>query len=137
MSQANLEIVRLAYEKGYMNRTTDFPELRERVSDDFRFHTRAGWPGRTVYGRDEVTEIWADLDATFIDYSLSPEGYDALGEEYVLVRLRQSTRLRGSSERLDETVFHLWQVSGGKAKEAWTFVREDEALEAAGVKPKR
>jgi hypothetical protein len=134
MSQENLEIVRLAYEKGYLNRTADHPEVRGRVADGFRFHARRGFPGRPVYRLDEMTELWADLDATFTDYSLSPESYEALGEEYVLVRLRQSARLRGSNARLDETVYHLWNISGGKAVEAWTYGREAEALESAGLR---
>lgn len=132
MSQANLELVRLAYEKGYLNRTTDDVELRERIAGDFRFHVRRGFPGRTLYRLDEMTELWADLDATYTDFSLSPEDYQAVGADYVLVSIRQSTRLRGSNERYDEIIYHLWQIDDGKAVEAWTYPDRDEALEAAG-----
>jgi ketosteroid isomerase-like protein len=133
MSRENVEIVRFAYEQVYAQRSTDIPGVRERIADDFRFHLRRGFPGRTVYHRDEMTEVWADLEATFTDYSLTPESYEALGD-YVVVTLHQSARLRGSSQRIDETICHLWHVVAGKAREGWTFGRKGEALEAAGLR---
>ncbi len=132
MSQEYVEIVRFAYEEGLAKRTTDHPDTPERFADDFRFHARRGFPGRPVYRLDQVTELWADLDATFTDYSIYPDGYESIGE-YVLVRIRQSARLKGSDKRLDDTLYHLWHVVDGKAKEGWAYGRREEALEAAGL----
>ena len=94
MSQENVEIVRLAYREGYERRTVE--NVRELAADDFCFHTRPGWPGRSLYRFDEVLEFWADLDDTFTEYSLVPERFAAV-EDYVLVTLRQSARMRGSA----------------------------------------
>ncbi len=132
MSHDKLEIVRLAYEQGYAKRTVDIPALRERLAENFRFYARRGFPGRPVYRADEMPGLWADLDSTFTDYSLSPVDSEVFGE-YVLVTVHQRARLKGSHEWLEETVYHRWHIEDGKAQTAWTYALKAEALEAAGV----
>lgn len=128
MSRENVEIARLAYES-YARRAVD--RFRDRFADDFRFHTRAEFPGRSVHSLDEMPQIWADLDETYTEYSLVPGDFVDLGD-YVLVTLTQSARLRGSDARIEMTIYHLWHIRDGKAREAWTYSDRAEAVEAAG-----
>jgi predicted SnoaL-like aldol condensation-catalyzing enzyme len=131
MSQENIELVRAAYREGYQHRTVE--PLRDTVAGDFRFHMRRGWPGRPVYRFDEMTQIWADLDETYSEFRLAPEDYAAVGD-YVLVTIRQSARMRGSDSRVESTIWHVWRITDGLVREAWTFDSEKDALEAAGLK---
>ena len=80
-----------------------------------------------------MVELWADLDATFTDYSLIPESYEPIGPDHVLVTLRQTARLRGSDQRLVESLYMLWQLSEGKVQETWTFTDRMQALAAGGL----
>ena len=131
MSEENVEIVRFAYREGYERRTIE--TLRDMVADDFCFHMRPGWPGRPLYRFDEMPQAWADLDNTYTEYSLVPERFAAV-EDYVLVTLRQSARMRGSDARVESTIWHVWRLGNGKALEAWTFDDEQDALEAVGLR---
>ena len=131
MSQENVDLVRRLYEESY--RTRNIESTRDSVSEEFRFHTRPEWPGRAVYGRDEMPEVWADLDETFSEYSLVPQEFEHLGD-YVLVTLNVSASFRQGEIRLEEALYHLWKVREGKAIEAWTYGEKDEALEAVGLR---
>jgi ketosteroid isomerase-like protein len=125
----NVEMVRRAYEVGYAARSVEV--LRETFAEDFLFHTRPEFPGGGAYGIDALTELWADLDDTYSEFSLVPVDYTAIGH-HVLVTLRQSTRLRGSDARLENTIYHLVRINDGKVAEAWTYVDRERALEAVG-----
>ena len=131
MSQENVELVRRAYDEAFAERSVAGP-LRKFVADDFRFNMRSEFPGRGVYAIDEITEMWAEMDATFSDFQLVPSDFAGFGD-YVLVTVNQSTRVRGSELRVEATIYHLWHVTGGKVQEAWAYGDRDEALEAAGL----
>jgi ketosteroid isomerase-like protein len=77
-----------------------------------------------------MTEIWADLDETFTEYSLVPEDFAEVGE-YVIVTIRVSARMKASDARIDSTIYHVWHIRDGKIREAWTFTTKSEALEAS------
>ena len=127
-----MEIVRRIYEEGFARRSVDVPGIKERVAPDYRFHARPGWPGQAVYRLDEMTALWADLDATFTDHTLVPTRYEDLGS-YVLVALHQAARLRDSDHAISQNFLHLWHLSGGKVQETLSFTDRAEALEAAGL----
>ena len=131
MSEKNVELVRRAYVESFAQRTVDGP-IRMLMADDFEFHARPEFPSGSVYALDEMTELWADLDATYSDYELVPQDFTALGD-YVVVTIKQSARLRGSELRAEETVFHLWRVSDGRLQEARGYGDWDAALKAAGL----
>ncbi len=128
MSQESVELVRAAYREGYARRTVE--PFRDKVADDFRFHMRRGWPGRPVYGFDELTQIWADLDETYSEFRLVPEDFAPIGD-FVVVTIRQSARMRESDARIKATIWHVWHVADGRVREAWTFDSEKDALAAA------
>ncbi len=131
MSRENVEVVRRAYEEAYAKRSVEGAD--DWISEDFRFHMRAEFPGQRFYQRDEITEIWADLDETYSDFSLVPDEYADTGD-YVLVTLNQSARLRESDVRVESTIYHVWEVRDGKAIEAWTYSDRADALEAVGLR---
>ncbi len=131
MSRENVEAVRVAYEVAYVERSVE--NVREAVAEDFVFHSRPEFPGRSRYGLDEMTQLWADLDETHTEFSLVPEEFAPVGD-YVLVTLRQSARMRDSAARLDSPVYHVWHVQNGKPREAWAYATREEALEAVGLR---
>jgi len=53
--------------------------------------------------------------------------------DHVLVTLRQTARLRGSDQRLVESLYMLWQLSEGRVQETWTFTDRMQALAAGGL----
>ena len=133
MSEENVEVVRWVYEKGFAQRTVDVPGSEDRMTSDYRFHTRPDFPGPPFYNLDQMVELWADLDSTFIDYSLTPESYEPVGPAHVLVTMSQTTRLRGSDQQIVETLYMLWHLIDGKAHETWTSTDREQALEAGGL----
>jgi hypothetical protein len=130
MSRENVEVVRLAYEEAYVRRSVE--GLRERFDENFVLHSRPEFPGRPLYWIDQIEQMWADLDDTFIEFSLVPEDFALLGE-YVIVTVRQSARMRASDARIDGTVYHVWHVQAGKPREMWVRSDRKSALEAVGL----
>ncbi len=133
MSQenTNIERVRLAYELSYPARSIE--PIKQWISRDFRWHQRREWPGRLVYKADELPQLWADIDDTYSEFTLVPEDFTEVGE-YVIVTVRNSARLRGSDERVEGTIFHVWHVPNGIGLEAWVYSDREEALEAVGLR---
>jgi hypothetical protein len=128
MAQDNVEMVRVAYEVAYAERSVE--GVRDRFADDFVWHSRPEWPGKAAYGVDEMPGLWADLDETFSEFELVPAAFEEVGDAYVLVTVRQGARLRGSENRVETTIWHLWRIDG-TPREAWVFANRAEALEAA------
>ncbi len=130
MSRENVEIVRLAYDVAYAERSVE--RVREKFADDFTWHNRGEFPGRHLFRVDEMPQLWADLDDTYSDFSLVPAEFVAEGE-YVIVTIRMSARPRASNARVEGTIWHVWHVVDGKPREGWAYGDRREAFEAAGV----
>lgn len=130
MCRENLDAVRRAYDVAFAQRSVE--EVRHLYAEGYVFHTRREWPGRALYGMDEMPQLWADLDDIFSEYTLVADDFAAVGDDYVLVTLRQGGRVRGTDARIESTVFHLWDVRNGKPRETWVFGTREEALEFAG-----
>jgi ketosteroid isomerase-like protein len=129
MSQENIELVRPAYDVAWPQRSVD--GLRDRFADDFTWTQRPEWPGRSVYRRDDMPELWADLDETYSEYRLAAVDYADAGE-YVVVTVNLSAHLRASNDRIEGTVFHVWRIQDGLVAEACVYSTRRDALEAAG-----
>ena len=82
---------------------------------------------------DSMTELWADLDETFDEFTLVPERFEVIGD-YVLVSIYQTTKLPGSDDRVESRIFHVWRVKHAVPQEAWSFADRAEALEAVGLR---
>ena len=133
MSEENVELVRWVYEKSHARRTVDVPGREDRVAVDYRFHTRPDFPGPPAYRLDQMVDLWADLDATYIDYSLVPEGYEPIGPAHVLVTLLETARLRGSDQQIVQHLYMLWRVKEGRVQETWTSTDREQAVRAGGL----
>ena len=133
MSEESIELVRWFYEQGYARRTVDPPGFEDRLASDYRFHTRPSFPGPAAYRLDQLADLWADLDATYTDYSLVPKSYEPIGPAHVLVTLLQTARLRDSGDQIDETLYMLWHLSDGKAQETWTATDREQVFKAGGL----
>jgi hypothetical protein len=130
MSQENVEMVRVAYDVAYAERSVE--GVRDRFAESFVWHSRPEWPGKATYGVDEMPELWADLDDTFSEFELVPVEFEEVADGYVLVTVKQSASLRDSDERVETTIWHLWRVDG-MPQEGWVFGDRSEALQAAGL----
>jgi ketosteroid isomerase-like protein len=131
MSRENIELVRPAYDVAWPQRSV--AGFQDRFADGFVWRQRVEWPGRSVYGRDEMHELWADLDETFSEYRLVAVDYADAGE-YVVVTVNTSAYLRTSDDRIETTVWHVWRVREGLVTEACVYSTRQEALEAAGMR---
>src|SRR4051794_40889419 len=130
MSAKNVEMVRLAYDIAWPQRSVD--GFQDRFADDFTWRQRPEWPGRSAYGRDEMDALWADLDETFAEYTLTAMDYADAGD-YVVVTVRTSACLRAIHDVVEGTVWHVWRVDDGLVAEACVYGTRQEALEAAGM----
>jgi hypothetical protein len=130
MPGQNIEMIRVAYDVAYAQRSVS--GVRDRFAEDFVWHSRPEWPGKATYSADELPELWADLDETFSEFELVAFNFEEVGDEYVLVKVRQSMSLRESEARFETTVWHLWRIED-VPKEGWVFINQTEALKAAGV----
>jgi ketosteroid isomerase-like protein len=130
MSQENVQTVRRLYEVAYAQRSVE--NVRDAVDESFVWHQRPEWPGRSQYRADDMPQLWAELDDTYAEFSLVPEDFAPVGE-YVVVTARTSARMRASEARIDSTLFHVWHLRGGRAREAWTYGTRAEALDAVGL----
>lgn len=131
MSRENIEVVRLAYDVAYAQRSVE--GVRDSFAPDFVFHSRPEFPGRQLYRFEEIEQLWADLDETYSDYALVPVEFEDVAD-YVLVTLRSSAQMQGSRLRVEGKIWHLWRISEGKPQEAWTFGTRTEALQAVGLR---
>lgn len=130
MGLGNIELVRIAYDVAYAQRSV--AGVRDRFADDFVWHSRPEFPGRAAYTADEMPDLWADLDETFSEFTLTPTRFEERGD-FVLVAVEISSRLRDSEARIKDTVWHLWRFREGKACEAWAFSDRRQALDSAGL----
>lgn len=131
MSQESVEVVQRAYDVAYAQRSVE--DVREHIADDFVFHNRPEFPGRSSYTGEQMPLLWADLDETYSDFNLLPVEFTEIGD-YVVVTLRISSRLRGSDTRIENSIWHVWHIEAGEARQAWAYGSRQEALEAVGLR---
>jgi ketosteroid isomerase-like protein len=74
----------------------------------------------------KMNEIWEG------GLRFEPEEVIALDDEQVLAAVRTGGRGRGTGIELDQMVFHLYRVRGGKLVRLTTHFTREEAFEAAG-----
>jgi ketosteroid isomerase-like protein len=130
MSRENIELVRLAYDGTWPLRSVD--GFQDRFADDFTWRQRSEWPGRSIYARDEMPELWADLDETYSEFTLEPVEYAEAGE-YVVVTVNTSAYIRATNDRIEGTVWQVWRIHDELVAEVCVYSRRRDALEAAGM----
>jgi len=105
--------------------------VRHLFADDYRWYQRSEWPGANVYLRDELPQLWAELDETYPGFELAPLEFADVGD-CVLVKVRTSALVGASKDRIEAVIWHVWRIENGLVTETRVFSDRQEALEACG-----
>jgi ketosteroid isomerase-like protein len=132
MSQENVEIVRLAYER--LN-AADIDGFLQLCAPDLEFHDLPELPGSGVHvGHDAFRAWWAQLLDAFEDLRFEAEEFiDADGDRVVLVN-HGIGRGKGSGADVEMHFSTVSTLSDGKILKHVTYNDHAEALEAAGLR---
>ena len=96
--------------------------------------TAGGELERPVYrGPQGMAKYFADLDDLFETPTIHIDSLDAVGPDRVLFSGRVTARGRGSGVPLDERIWAVYEVHGGKLTRGTPYRSHEEALEAAGL----
>jgi ketosteroid isomerase-like protein len=130
MSQENVEIVRLSYDR--LNRTG---ELNRNDYGDNAIFDASRLPGFGIYrGFDEFNAAWTQYRDTFDNWWIAVEELIDGKWNRVFAAARDGGRMRASGSEVRQQVFHVYQVREGKIT-AWTvFLERTDALEAVGLR---
>jgi ketosteroid isomerase-like protein len=129
MSQENVTLVRSgfsAFDQGDVSRMLDL------MADDLVTY-RADPDGATYHGKDGFLEATADWTEGFSDWSVIPEEFTDAGD-FVVVHVRQVVRGEASGISVEGAFWFVFEVRDARVTKLSFFVREAEALEAAGLR---
>ena len=132
MSQENVEIVRNAFDAF----ARGDPEGLLRLADEEVVITQpVELPGATRQqrGHSGVMEAFAIWPEQWDDYRIDLSRIVAHPGDYVVVATHQSGRGKHSGVEVEIEMPFLFTVRGKRIVEWQVFMREDEALEAAGL----
>ncbi|MDQ6914994.1 MAG: nuclear transport factor 2 family protein [Actinomycetota bacterium] len=126
MSQDDVQRLREGYEAFNAG---DWERVIASFAPDF---TSSDRPDLLDAERDvEPARAMERAGAQFDDYRLDPLRFED-GEDWVLVTVRQSGRGKVSGVPVEEELFHLWDVRGGRAVQLRAFSTKEEALAVTG-----
>jgi hypothetical protein len=120
--------VRRAFEVAYKNRNVE--AMRSALTEDFEWHQRAEWPGRRVYGVEDLAELWAELEDTYSEYVVEPVGFSESGG-CVIAEVHISARLRASDARIDGVTWQVWRLADGLVQDVRVYTERSEAFATA------
>jgi ketosteroid isomerase-like protein len=84
-------------------------------------------------GQEAIRGFFAELWAAFEQVSVEPQQFRALDDRRIMVSLLMQLRPAGSGSKVEMRLVHLWTMRDGKAARCEVFLREEQALEAAGL----
>jgi ketosteroid isomerase-like protein len=129
MSRENVELVMETYDafnRGELNQVLDA------MSDDHV--TYRGQPfADTFHGKEGFLEATADWTEGFSDWSVTPEEFIDAGD-HVVVQMVQEARGEQSSAPVTGSFWFVHSIAAGKQVRLGMYMRESEALEAAGLR---
>jgi len=128
VSRENVDLIHIAYDIVWPQRS--FAGFEEHIAEGFVWRQRREWLGRPVYTRDELPELWADLDETYSEYRVEALDYTDAGDR-VVVRVKTSAHLKASDIRVERVMWHVWRVQDGRVSEVSVHGTRDEADAAA------
>jgi uncharacterized protein len=130
MSEGNVEVVRLGYERFNAGDVDGFLEL---CAQDFEFRDLPGLPGSGRFiGHDAFRAWFAQLSDALEDVRFEPEEFIDAGSQVVVVN-HATGRGRGSGAKVETHFSNVWTLSNGKATSAVSYDTHGEALKAAGL----
>ena len=130
MSKTKVEIARSAWTADAFTALFD-----DYIVMDSRANPVPGLP-LVEMGRDEVIKGFRQYWGTWDEYAIDPVEFVDAGQSVVVV-VREHGRGKGSGVPVEREHFQLWTFRGGKLIRWEPFRSRAEALEAAGVGPKR
>jgi ketosteroid isomerase-like protein len=130
MSEENVEIVRLAYERFNSGDVDGFLQL---CATDFEFRDLPALPGSGVFiGHDAFRAWYAQLSEALEDVRFEAQEFIDAGGQIVVVNHATGSG-RGSGAGVETHFSNVWTLSDGKALSAISYDTHAEALEAAGL----
>ena len=107
----------------------DYDEVLRNFDPDVEFRDRREVPDpRTYHGRGGVLSQFTTIDSEFKDYRIEPLEFEVAGEEHLVATVRQSGTGRASGVPVEETLFHLWHLVGGRVIDMRAFSSREDAL---------
>jgi ketosteroid isomerase-like protein len=130
MSQENVEVVRRsldAFQRG------DFDAAMEALDPRVEYDLTHFPDGKVYLGHDGVREAFRIWLGTWEDYRQEIDEVIDLGEDEVVVVLREFGRGKGSGIEVERPTAGVWTLRDGKAVRIRFYAGKAEALEAAGL----
>ena len=128
MSQENVALVRSgfsAFEEGDVSRLLDL------MADDLVTY-RADPDGATYHGKEGFLQATADWTEGFSDWSVFPGEFVDAGD-FVVAQVRQVVRGEASGIPVEGEFWFVFEIRDARVKRLSFYVREVDALEAAGL----
>ena len=130
MSEANVEIARLAYERFNSGDVDGFTEL---CAPDFEFHDLPDLPGSGSFnGHEGFRRWWSQLADAFDDLRFEPRGFVDC-DDRVFAENKATGLGKGSGAKVEMSFFNVWTLSDGKVTALDTFGDRAAARSAAGL----
>ena len=127
MSQENVEVVR-RFTEAY--RSGDFDAALENLAPEIHYEVGQELPARKP---DAVLGIWKRWEREWEALGMTAEEYIDAGDR-IVVDMRYRGRGRGSGIEVDDHLFEVHTLRGGKIVRKVEFKTRSEALEAAGLR---
>jgi ketosteroid isomerase-like protein len=127
MSHENVEVVR-RFTEAY--RSEDFDAAVKNLAPKIHYEVGQELPARQP---GAVLGIWERWEREWEAVEIFPEEYVDAGDR-VVVEMRYRARDRGSGIEVDDHLFEVHTLRGGKIVSKLEFKRRSEALEAAGLR---
>ena len=131
MSQENVEVVRRsldAFQRG------DFDAAMEALDPRIEYDLTHFPDGKVYLGHDGVREAFRIWLGTWEDYRQEVAEVVDLGEDEVVVVLREFGRGKGSGIEVERSTAGVWTLRDGKAVRIRFYAGKADALEAAGLR---
>ncbi len=128
MPSEKIEVVKRAFEAWERGEVGDVLGL---MADDLVTY-RADPDGATYHGKEGFFEALAEWTEGFSEWSVEPEEFREAGG-CVIARVRQRIRGQASGIAIEEDFWFVFEVRGGTVAKLSFYIREHEALKAAGA----
>ena len=131
MSEENVEVVRLAFER--LN-AGDIDGFLQSCATDYEFRDLPALPGSGVFiGHDAMRGWYAKLVDAFDDLRFEVDEFIDTTGDHVLLMIRAMGRGRGSGAKVELTNSVVATLRAGRLTKLIAYDDHAEALEAAGL----
>jgi ketosteroid isomerase-like protein len=132
MSQENVEVVRAVFDAQRRRDWQAFPTLYD---PEIEWEDASGLWGDwgTRRGFEDVRDAWISWFEAFEDADFEIEDVLEAGDD-VVTSMRLSGRGRESGLRVDQRIWAVWTVRGGRVRRVRAYRDRTPALEAAGLR---